>query len=179
MFRFGCGKYVVTVHRGSLPPLYADDQKHALLTQEFDWQSSSGEICVVALGTGMNWPVLVVGQRFEPHVGGFDPGILLVPEPGTLFIGAGKRLLAYSVKQPELLWEDTTDVRFWGWNQFGNHVLMSAELELAAWDLAGKKLWTTFVEPPWEYEVVGDEVQLDVMGKKSAFPISTGPRRRQ
>lgn len=54
---------------------------------------------------------------------------------------------------------------------------MSAELELAAWDLEGNKLWTTFVEPPWEYAVRDGVVRLDVMGAKSEFPAWTGPGR--
>ncbi len=51
---------------------------------------------------------------------------------------------------------------------------MSAELELAAWDLQGKKLWSTFVEPPWDHEVQGNQIELDVMGKKSRFAVKTG-----
>jgi hypothetical protein len=27
---------------------------------------------------------------------------------------------------------------------------MAAELELAAWDVGGDKLWSRIVEPPWE-----------------------------
>jgi hypothetical protein len=61
------------------------------------------------------------------------------------------------------------------WHRFGDYVLMSAELELAAWDIQGKKLWTTFVEPPWEYSVVGGRVHLDVMGNESVFSIAEGP----
>jgi hypothetical protein len=50
-----------------------------------------------------------------------------------------------------------------------------AELDLAAWARSGGKLWTTFVEPPWSYQVVGEHVRLDVMGRKSAFPVGSGP----
>jgi hypothetical protein len=42
---------------------------------------------------------------------------------------------------------------------------MSAELELSAWDINGRKLWSKNVEPPWSYEIRGDRVELDVMGK--------------
>jgi hypothetical protein len=54
---------------------------------------------------------------------------------------------------------------------------MAAELELAAWDTDGRKRWTTFVEPPWEFEVVEGIIRLDVMGRKSEFPVATGPVR--
>ena len=54
-------------------------------------------------------------------------------------------------------------------------MLMAAELEFAAWDIHGAKLWTTFVEPPWTYRVEGDLVHLDVMGNMSSFPLAAGP----
>jgi len=52
---------------------------------------------------------------------------------------------------------------------------MAAELEFAAWDAHARKLWTTFVEPPWSYDVADGSVELDVMGTKSKFSITSGP----
>lgn len=52
---------------------------------------------------------------------------------------------------------------------------MAAELELAAWDIRARKLWTTFVEPPWDYAVRDGIVHLDVMGSESTFALATGP----
>ena len=126
-------------------------------------------------GNGHVWPVLVVAQRFEPFSGGFDPGVLLVPESKVLFVGAGRRLLAYTLDGPRRLWEDEAETGFWGWQRHHDGVLMSAELELAAWDITGTKLWTTFVEPPWSYNVAGYDVRLDVMGRESSFPLDKGP----
>jgi len=31
------------------------------------------------------------------------------------------------------------------------------------------------VEPPWSYEIRGDQVELDVMGRKSTFVLAIGP----
>ena len=53
--------------------------------------------------------------------------------------------------------------------------MMSAELELAAWNLEGRKLWSAAVEPPWEYAVENGTVRLDVMGKMQSFDITQGP----
>ena len=64
---------------------------------------------------------------------------------------------------------------FWGWKRHGDIVVMSAELELAAWDLQGNKMWSTFVESPWYYEAQDTQLVLDVMGKKSSFSARTGP----
>jgi hypothetical protein len=49
----------------------------------------------------------------------------------------------------------------------GPTVLMAAELELAARDHRGGKLWSMFVEPPWTYQVASGLVELDVMGTKA------------
>jgi hypothetical protein len=48
-------------------------------------------------------------------------------------------------------------------------------VELAASTIDGTKLWRTFVEPPWSYAMVGDDVHLDVMGERSRFHKRTGP----
>jgi hypothetical protein len=50
-----------------------------------------------------------------------------------------------------------------------------AELEFAAWDAHARKLSSTFVEPPWTYELAGNSVELDVMGAQSTFPLNAGP----
>ena len=176
MFRIAVGRHSLLVHRGPLPGLYGEYRKQAVLAEEFgDLGSAEGEACFVAVGTADEWPVLVVAQRFEPCVPGFDPGVLLVPETGVLFLGAGERLLAYDLDRPRRLWEDTAEVGFWGWDRFGETVLMLAELELAAWDTSGRKLWTSFVEPPWSYRVRDDRIHLDVMGRLSEFGLVTGP----
>ncbi|HET6252313.1 MAG TPA: hypothetical protein VFE47_31795 [Tepidisphaeraceae bacterium] len=51
---------------------------------------------------------MIVGQRFNPS-GGFNPGVLLVPETKILFVGAGERILAYQLDGPSRLWEDTAE----------------------------------------------------------------------
>jgi len=48
---------------------------------------------------------------------------------------------------------------------------------LAAWTSDGVKLWTMFVEPPWSYDVVAREIQLEAMGSRSRFDARSGPRR--
>ncbi len=113
-------------------------------------------------------------MRYDPS-GGFHPGALLVPETGLLFIGAGERLLAYRLDGPTRLWEEATDCGFWGWARHEDRVILSAELELAAWDVRGRKCWSMFVEPPWSYEVSAGMIELDVMGTRSRFPLDTGP----
>lgn len=114
-------------------------------------------------------------QRFEPEpYQGFHPGILVVEETHLLLIGAGTRLLAYDLRSVKRLWQDEADTGFWGWERHDDIIFMLAELEFAAWDIHGKKLWTTYVEPPWGFTVRGDQVELDIMGELSTFDARTG-----
>ncbi|HLN65513.1 MAG TPA: hypothetical protein VK464_28650 [Symbiobacteriaceae bacterium] len=176
VLHFSCGSYSVRASVGGLPSLYSSYVQHAALCEEIGVSSSEGTALFVAVTDGTSeWPNLVVSQRFEPGLdSGFDPGIRLVPETHLLLIGAGTRLLAYDLQDQRRLWEDYADCGFWGWHQHGDVILMAAELELAAWDIRGNKLWSTFVEPPWGYTVHGGEVRLDVMGTISVFPLRTG-----
>jgi hypothetical protein len=178
MFKLSIGPYLIQVERGKLPALYAEYTQRAVLSEEFDLHNLERENCFVSVCRAADWPQLVVAQTFWPSTGGFDPGVLLVQETETLFIGAGERLLAYRLGPCERRWEDACDTGFWRWMQHGEYVLMSAELELAAWDCFGQKLWSTFVEPPWDYVVEDNHVQLDVMGNKSEFKLAEGPQPR-
>lgn len=175
MFNIAIDSYILLCLHDGLPDLYNDYCKHAALSEEFNITTSEGRSCFVGVQKDGGWPFLVVAQCYEPAGYGFYPGAVLVPETKLLFIGAGKRLLAYDLETPRRLWEDETDCGFWHWQRHGNTIVMSAELELAAWDLAGQKLWTTFVEPPWQYTVKDGMIHLDVMGTKSQFVLERGP----
>jgi hypothetical protein len=96
-----------------------------------------------------------------------------------LFIGAGERLLAYDLKNPRRIWEDRADYGFWRWHRHEGFVLMAAELEFAVWLLNGQKLWTTFVEPPWDFQVSGSSVRLDVMGQVNLIDLRHCPEAKK
>ncbi len=176
MFKLTIGPYLIQTEQGKLPELYSEYASRAILSEEFDLRNAERAHCFVSVSRGSDWPQLVVAQTFSPSASGFEPGVLLVQETETLFIGAGERLLAYRLGPFERLWEDECDMGFWGWEQHGKVVLMRAELEMAAWDSFGKKLWSTFVEPPWDYVVKDNRIQLDVMGNKSEFDLAKGPQ---
>jgi len=174
MFEIAVGKYKVLCHYGGLPK--GEYLQRARLAEEFDLSSSEGTAAFFAVGEPCAWPSLAVILRCIPgEQSGFHPGALVVPETDIAFLGGGELLLAYDLTGPLRLWEDSADTGFWSWDRFGDFVLMSAELELAAWDTRARKLWTTFVEPPWSYTVHEGKVCLDVMGKVSSFPLATGP----
>ena len=162
------------------------DCSHAALEERFDVAASPGRrhastpnelhVQVRHHTVWPQWPFLCVALCYDREGGG-APGVLLVPETGLLFIGAGERLLAYHLHGPARLWEDHADTGFHAWQRHDDLVVMAAELGLAAWDVRGVKRWSTFVEPPWSYQVNGSTVRLDVMGRLSSFSLESGPAR--
>jgi hypothetical protein len=107
---------------------------------------------------------------------GFGFGLCLVPETDRLFAGAGESARCYVLgDHPKKLWEDSADSGFLSWQRIGGHVFMSAELEFAAWKIDGTKLWTTFVEPPWNWRMVDGIIELEVMGTVARFTVAEGP----
>jgi hypothetical protein len=155
----------------------------AALKERFDvtqGHTSEGAVHVEVSGESP-WPFLCVAQYYWPgYRAGCNPGFLLVQETDVLFIGAGERLLAYDLRNRLRLWDDRADLGFHHWYRHDKTVVMSAETELAAWDIRGGKRWSTRqsgvrVEPPWEFRVQGDIVYLDVMGAVTAFSLITGP----
>jgi hypothetical protein len=178
VIQFGSGEYRVIACLNAPPPARANYREHARVVEEFDLKAPEGRYCFLAVArSGVDWPSLVVEQRYAPSSeSGFYPGALLVPESHILFVGAGTRLLAYQLHDtPRRLWEDYAQCGFWSWARIDDVVLMSAELEFAAWSADGVKLWSTFVEPPWSYSVAEDQVHLDVMGTRSSFSLARGP----
>ena len=178
--RVQIGEYMVQVWRGELPAHFEQLQQLADLSETFghlgEQNDEDGSLFCVSVSPQFQiWPSLVVAQRFSPDMGGFDPGVLIVPETGLVLIGAGERLLAYDLNRAERLWEDRTEVGFWWWDRQGEVILMAAELEFSAWNLHGQKLWSAWAEPPWNYSVQNGIIQLDVMDNLSSFPVSTGP----
>lgn len=156
------------------PDILGIYRQHADLVEDF--ADPGGGYLFVAVDDGGDWPRLVVTQRYAPSGPGFTPGVLFVPGHRQVFIGAGTRLLAYTARSGRWrrCWQDSAEFGFRGWRQHRDVVLMSAELELAAWRTDGTKLWTIFVEPPWSYEVVGDRIVLDVMGVVRTLDLRSG-----
>jgi hypothetical protein len=183
MFSVSYDFYTVCCSVGTLPDMYESYRSHAELASEYDLMEpkeaqDSGSPCFVGVSrSGQNdgWPFLTIAQTYSPASAGFSPGVIVIAETNLLMIGAGTRLLAYILDPPRLFWEDDASFGFWGWERHGDIIVMAAELEMAAWDTTGQKLWFRDVEPPWTYSVTDNIVTLDIMGNLSKFPLTTGP----
>lgn len=174
MFRITLDKYTLSIS-DEFPHGYIHYQKAAKLVETFEGKAQEEPFCYLSVAKEVDAPFLIVVQRYLPGPeSGFYPGILLIPETNVLFIGAGERLLIYKLDSPKKLWEEEIEIGFWGWARYQQFVIMSAEIELAVWDIHGKKLWSTFVEPPWNYTIDRDVLHLDVMGKTSAISLRSG-----
>jgi hypothetical protein len=138
-------------------------------------QDAPGDWCLVSIGRVERPPILSVLLRYSPAGHGFSPGVCLATETDTLFIGAGVRILAYDLRIPRRVVTDTVDTGFWHWRLHGDVVMASAEQELAAWAGNGSKLWSTYAEPPWTYEVLGNRVLLKADAFHKEFDLYAGP----
>jgi hypothetical protein len=174
MFAVSLGDYELRCDAG-LPDRLSQYIDHASLADQIELAESNGALCFCSLTRdGDSWPYLVVAQRYEPAGYGFIPGVLLIPESQRLFIGAGRRLLAYDLLRPARLWEDWTECGFWFWRRWGEIVLMGAETEIAAWHIDGQKLWSRFVDPPWDYRFEGDSVVVTCDYSLGRINVRTG-----
>jgi hypothetical protein len=164
-------KYRISVEQYKLPELYTYYVNNAQLVEEYDLDNRDGEIFYISVGTGEGWDFLSVAQRYEPSEGGFYPGFLILPETDILFIGAGQRILLYDLKQVKKIDEDFYNEGFLGWIRYKDYVIMLAELDVTCWRSNGEKIWSRFVEPPYNVEFEDDKIILDVMGNKIRFEI--------
>ena len=167
--------HLLTIIHG-LPGHLDSYLSNAAFADTRDLRQVNGSPSLITAGGGTAWPefVAVLRSRFEGTL--FPLGVALVPETGVLFVGGGQVARAYSLREPvEHLWDEVVECGFWSWRRTDDVMVMSAELELAAWSIDGQKLWTRFVEPPWGYEVVDGIVHLDVMGALSTFPLRPEP----
>lgn len=168
------GDYSIRMQEGESAPRMADLRGPSVLVEEYGVAGDDAGICYLSVGRGLEFPFLEVLQRYSPSGVGLPVGILLIPESHRLYIGAGTRLLAYDLTQPSRLWMDEVASGFWFWSRHGSVVLMGAELELSAWDIWGRRLWSASVEPPWDIAVANDVITLDVMGTVSRVRLQTG-----
>ncbi|QFS96372.1 hypothetical protein FIV06_03005 [Labrenzia sp. THAF191b] len=174
------GEWEMWIEDGSLPSIFGSYLDHAEFVDQIDLNNSEGRFLFLGFSKGNNangWPPVIVAQKYQDSQRTFSPGVLLIPDTSLAFVGAGERLLCYNIEEQRRLWEDETDYGFFAWYQSGPYVLMSAELEFGVWDQFGKKLWSTFVEPPWDFKVRGQFVELTVMGDCSIYRLSDGLRQ--
>jgi hypothetical protein len=179
MFQIVVHGYTLSCFSGGLPEYYEVYREEAKLVDEIDLTrdvSHSADVCFLAVQKGLDWPFLVVAQKYAPSgLGASYPQALIIPETDMLFLGAGERVLTYRLAPVEKVAQGSAELGFHAFERYGQFVIMRAELEVAVWTIQGKKQWSQFVEPPWTYRVEQEAMSVDVMGHVLSFPLSTGP----
>ncbi len=174
LFQFTCGPYTISL-ADSLPPMHYSYSRRAQLAEAFELEGSSSPLCYLTVARGHGWPFLIVAQRYSPsHQSGFYPGVLFVPETNLLLLGAGSRLLAYTLDQPARLWEYHLSGGFCQWERLQDCIVMSSENELAVWDIHGQKRWEHSVSPPWQYAIQGDTIHVYMGDRQTALHCERG-----
>jgi hypothetical protein len=174
MFKFTCGAYTISL-ADSLPPMYYSYCQRAQLVDTIELEGGFSALCYLSVARGRDWPFLIVAQRYSPGPqSGFYPGVLFIPETNALFLGAGARLLAYTLDDPARLWEHNLTGGFWQWERSQDRIIMSCENGLVVWDTHAQKRWAYFVEPPWHYTVEGDIIYVHIDGKQTALNCERG-----
>jgi hypothetical protein len=103
------------------------------------------------------------------------------PETAILFAGAGKVAVAIDVNSGTRLWTESDQTLIWTWLRAGDVMVLVDELELTAYDLHASMLWRTYIEPPHDVRVVGDDLQVsaDQLGAirnyQGSFKARNGP----
>lgn len=174
-FRFTCGAYTISL-ADSLPPTYYSACQRAQLVDTFELEGAYSSLCYLAVARGHDcWPFLIVAQRYSPGASsGFFPGALLIPETELLLLGAGERLLAYRLDEPQRLWEHHLPGGFWQWERSQDRVILSSENVLAVWDIHGQKRWDIPLEPPWNYAVEQEIIHVYMGDRQTAVHCEQG-----
>jgi hypothetical protein len=169
------GKYTVVCDH-KISDRISRDIKDAVIVETLpSLDEKYGEFIYYGVTDCSESPDLIIKGIYSPSsLSGFYPELLIIPESGILFFGAGEIIQIWELSPYKKIHEESPNCGFWGWSQYNDVVLMSAELELACWNTKGKKLWSRFVEPPWYYTVEDDVVTTNVMNHQEKFNIYTG-----
>ena len=174
MIEFNFDKYKIAIQTEKEPEIYQMWLEHASF-KDIDGLQNDGTPIYIGVGQEGKGYETVIAYCSDP-IGncGFNPGFLIVPETGTLFIGAGKVVRTYDLKNHNRKIEKKFSCGFWGWSRHNNLILMQEELEFGIYTLDGLEVWSTFVEPPWTYEIEDEHVKLTFMDKISYRDLKTG-----
>nr|BBH86415.1 hypothetical protein KTC_11660 [Thermosporothrix sp. COM3] len=178
MFCFTVGEYRVSVSN-TFPSLFWEYHKKARIVEHIGDVTAENTF-VILVAKGNAWPFLILILHVSVgEESGFNPGVFLLPETQTLFIGAGEILLIYHLEREQKIWEERIMGGFWGWHYVEPFVLLSAEIELSIWNKEGERLWETFVEPPWSYELEGDVIKVFYSNETRYYRLQDGTEVEQ
>ncbi len=171
MFYNTTGKYIIGVSHKEIPWNYSNYVKNCKKNFEYDLNLNSGEYIFLSIANSLEWPFFVLAIRYNPCEGGFDPGIYLIEESERLFIGAGSTVLVFDIQSLTLITEEYFQEGFLRWKRYKDKVLMMAELDIACFDIYGKKIWERFIEPPYDIEFSEECVLVKMLDEEVSIKL--------
>lgn len=178
LIQFNFDKYKIIVEIGKEPTIFEMWLKHASF-KDIEGLAKDGTPIYIGVGHGKEWYNSIIAFRSDPidHAG-FHPEFLILPETNTLFVGAGTVVKPYDLEGLKKKFEKELSLGFWGWTRHNDLIVMQEELELGVYTLDGQEIWSTFVQPPWTFEITGNEVKLNVMGEITYRDLKTGELKK-
>ncbi len=174
MIQFQFDKYKIAVEIGKEPIDYNYWIKYASFI-DIEEQTKDKTPIYIGIGEHQDWYKTIVSFSSDPiDYGGFNPGLILVPETDILFIGAGTNVRIYDLKHQLKLFVKELHCGFLGWKRYDDFIIMQEELEFGIYSLTGQEIWSTEVEPPWTFSIEIDTVKLNVMNEISFRDLKTG-----
>jgi hypothetical protein len=164
----GAGSWQVVVQNG---PHHGLDESRVVVDRLGD-DEERAEFHALISAAGRPPNLLVIGRVRKS----FAPGLHLVPETNTLFVGCAESIAIYDLVESKRKHLDVTPYTFTSWSRHDDVIVMCGELEVAAYDLLGSRRWAATIEPPWDFGVNGDTMFTIVMGHKTEFSLREGPK---
>jgi hypothetical protein len=168
-FSLGAGAWIVRVSAAMPRGL---DARRVVVDTIGDDASRPAFFALVARAASA--PSLLVVGRFRPD---YPPGLHIVAETNTLLVGCGESLAAYDLTAAARTHLDVTPYSFRAWARHNDVVIMCGELEVAGYDLSGRRLWAATIDPPWNYGVDDATMFTIAAGHRTEFPLRSGRER--
>ena len=142
---------------------------------DLDGLNDAGTPVYIGIEEADKWEMMIVAFNTEPIDDTFfHPELFFIQETKTLFVGAGRKSLTYSLKDKVKLSDRSLAAGFWYWAKHDKFIVLVEELEIAVYNYDGNFIWETKAEPPWSYGIEGNILTLDIMDNITKYDLDTG-----
>lgn len=174
MVKFHIDIYTFFVHIGVKPVSFSRWTERSRFS-DLDSLNDAGTPVFIGIEEADKWEMMIVAFNAEPIDDTFfHPELFFIQETKTLFIGAGRKALTYSLKDKLKVSNRSLAAGFWYWAKHDKFIVLVEELEIAVYNYDGNFIWKTRAEPPWSYGIAGNILTLDIMDNITKYDLDTG-----
>lgn len=175
MVTFSLEEYSISIYTGEPPVILEHYLKHALFVDDKGLANDGTAVyIIIATRFPHEQYVIIAFRSFPVDCAGFHPELLYENTSQTLFIGAGTVVKVFNIADKRIVFEKDAGVGFLGWNKYKSYIVQQEELTVGIFDLQGKQLWQTDVEPPYNLDFDGDILTLKFNDKVERRLLGTG-----